>query len=114
MGLKKFEEFETTHNEAMEAEAANAWKKLDGERTIIGTEWRAAGKWGTVGIVAVHNTKMNYWTAYMGIANGDGTHLTSNEKEDAVQIANHGSKLIPEEAKAYFQHIKDIKYKMKD
>lgn len=108
MGLKKFGEFETTHNEALEAEKANAWKKLDGERTIIGVEWRGAGKWGTVGIVAVHNTKMNYWTAYMGVADERG------EQQDALTIADYGNKMVPEEAKAYFPHIKDIKYKMED
>lgn len=113
MGLKKFGEFETTHNEALEAEKANAWKKLDDERTIIGVQWRTAGKWGTVGIVAVHNTKMNYWVAYLGVADANSLSDDSQIK-DAIEIADWGTKMVPAEAKAFFPDIKDIKYKMAD
>jgi len=103
--LKKFGEFEGARNEAIQA-TDNSWKTLENGNEILDVAWRAAGKSGTVGIVAVHNKEMDYWYACLGIASS-----ANEESTDARDIANTGNKLVKEEAIAFFPYIKDIKYK---
>lgn len=102
--LKKFGEFEGARNEAAQNVPAVSWKTLEDGREILGVEWRDA-----VGIVATHNKVMDYWIAYMGVAKENG-----DEKSDTLRIANHGTKLSETEARAFFPHINNIKYKKAD
>ena len=78
-------------------------KMLDGNREIISWKWRTGRD--TIGFVAVKDTRMNYWIAYLGV--GDGT----DEIKDAKKIADYGTKLSKTEALAFFPELSDMKYK---
>ena len=78
-----------------------SWKEFDSEHTIIEVVWRSGGIWGTIGFVAVHNTKMNYWSAYTGLANN------KSENEDAISIAESGGFVTSDIAAVIFPNIKN-------
>lgn len=87
-----------------EKEGRDDWKTIDDERSVLDYCWRSAGKWETIGVVAVENKKMGYWCAYIGHGNG------SDEKADVLEIADWGGKLQEAEARAFFPDI-ELKYK---
>ena len=102
MGLMSFGDF---NNKVTEDSADNAWKKFDTDLEIVGTEWRAAGQFGTVGFVAVKDHKIDAWGCYLGLSDG------KDEKNDAINIAKWGSLQPEDEALAYFPNMKEQKYK---
>lgn len=109
--LKRFGEFESARAASLkeaDKEQDTPWLIDGGERSILGVQWRSAGKSGTLGIVAVKNLTMDYWCAYIGLA------ADVDQKQDAEEIASWGGKLTEAEARAFFPNLKDEKYKMKD
>lgn len=115
MSLKRFSEFEgSMKEEKEEGTAKTPWLIDDGDREIIGVEWRGAGKFGTVGIVATKNLKMDYWCAYLGIAEGHDEKKDAETIAAAESIADYGNKMVEKEARAFFPHFKDLKYKKAD
>lgn len=117
MSLKKFGEFESTRNEANNSGQVNDPKKLSDGRVVLDTRWFTSvgdnitdggnrNTDGTIGIIAVHNTKEDTWSAYIGIANNNG------EDEDSAEIPNYGAVMLEKEAKGIFPQIK-LKYKYK-
>jgi hypothetical protein len=107
MSLKKYDDFDFSmeEDENTAANPRDAWKQIDAERRIIGVERVSAQK--TIGVVAVENTAMKYWTVYMAPV------AEKSHEEDALYVADYGAKLGEVVARAFFPHIaKDLKYKL--
>jgi len=105
MSLKKYDDFDfSMEEEENPVNKKDAWKQIGQDRKIIGIEWVSAQQ--TIGVVAVENTKMEYWTAYMEPISDRG------EKEDALHVAEYGAGLQEAVARAFFPKIsKELKYK---
>lgn len=91
--MKNLPSFENFINEAK-------YPVLDGDRKIIGVEWRTGRD--NIGFVAVEDS--GEFIVYIGVGNGH------NEAADISHIADWGSKLPESEGRAFFPQFKNKKY----